>query len=630
MPLRPPGISRPIEPPLTDAEIADAAIITAKLLNGAVTKAKTVSSALQRAATFVVAADDSGAAGKAVADYVVPAGSTSAQTVINNAINALPAIGGKVTVIEGTYIVDGRILLPSNVHLELLKGATIKLKDSFNADLFGIITNADQTNGNTNIIVDGEGIIDGNKANQAAGSIYGVQFVKLTSSRISGITIANCSYRGFGMYTSDYNEISQVISQNNGGYGIFLYDNSKYNHVVANITKGNTWSGIVLESSCSYNTVHGNISYYNASAAGSQGIYLLNSSNYNVVSDNVVDYTLAGSGIYIYNSSYNVVVGNSCTRNNRYGLLLESVSQTVVTGNTCYQNGYSGIRTSSFTENAIVGNVLRSNNDKGLEISGTKNVVAGNLVLNSYYHGITLTTSTLNTVANNIVQGSGYAGINLETSSNNSINGNICLENGKYWNNFYDQIKLYTNSDYNNIQGNTCRQGALANKPRYGIYIETADCDGNIVENNDLYSAGASGPLSDLGTNTRIRNNCGYSTDSLKKSALSVAIGLSGVYGAATAIQGPSRLIRSAKLRINIGGTFGAETVTVKVECAWDDGTTTYVEKSYTAVGSEWLSDADWFTLWKDTTGCNKINVYAKTTAGSTSVTCSVDVAAAT
>jgi hypothetical protein len=65
-------------------------------------------------------------------------------------------------------------------------------------------------------------------------------------------------------------------------------------------------------------------------------------------------------------------------------------------------------------------------------------------------------------------------------------------------------------SDYNNIQGNTCRAGALVKKPRYGINISTATCDGNLITNNDLYDDGfGTAPLNDAGTLTTISNNRG-------------------------------------------------------------------------------------------------------------------------
>jgi len=56
-------------------------------------------------------------------------------------------------------------------------------------------------------------------------------------------------------------------------------------------------------------------------------------------------------------------------------------------------------------------------------------------------------------------------------------------------------------NDYNNILINTVRIGA-GNTHRYGIRINAATCDDNLVRNNDLYNAGGTANLSDAGTNT--------------------------------------------------------------------------------------------------------------------------------
>jgi len=93
-------------------------------------------------------------------------------------------------------------------------------------------------------------------------------------------------------------------------------------------------------------------------------------------------------------------------------------------------------------------------------------------------------------------------GIFLASSSNNTIIGNTLTENSQSANNAYDDIYLES-SDYNNIQTNTCRAGDLTNKPRYGINISNAACDGNLVTNNDIYNDGfGTGSFNDAGTGT--------------------------------------------------------------------------------------------------------------------------------
>jgi parallel beta-helix repeat protein len=426
MPLRLPGISRPITPPIDGEELgahADthAAAGSDPLLPDAigaiaVPAGSTHGDLLYRSATgwtrlaagvagkylktagagadpiwdavisvtpvtLVVAAADSKNPSRA--DYQVPAGSTSAQTVINQAVNALPAVGGKVTVIEGTYIVDGSIVLPSNVHLEILKGATIKLKNGFNADI-DIITNADKTNGNSNIVITGGGTIDGNKANNTAGNICGIFFGLVTKCQISGIVVKDCRT-----------------------YGICLSTNIKWCFITDNLVEGNLQDGILF--------------YWSGNES-------------NIIAGNIC--RLNGSGIRLYvEAKDNIVARNICEGNTYYGVALHGFYADMI-------------------ENFVTGNIIRRNGDHGIYIVR------------------------------------GYR---------NNITNNICVENSQTTSNTSDNIHHYS-GDYNNIQGNICRQGALTNRPRYGIRISFGT--GNLVTNNDCYDGGLTNGISDAGTAT--------------------------------------------------------------------------------------------------------------------------------
>jgi len=118
----------------------------------------------------------------------------------------------------------------------------------------------------------------------------------------------------------------------------------------------------------------------------------------------------------------------------------------------------------------------------------------------------------------------------------------------------------------------------------------------------------------------------GYDTSNFKVTGLSVPIGVSGAYGSAVKITSLSGVITLPKVKLNVGGTFGTnETVTVKVEAVYRDGSTAYVEKSATATGSLWLTDDDVLVLITQGKNIVKLNVYAKTNLASTSVTVTVD-----
>lgn len=66
----------------------------------------------------------------------------------------------------------------------------------------------------------------------------------------------------------------------------------------------------------------------------------------------------------------------------------------------------------------------------------------------------------------------------------------------------YDGISIDSDSNRNNVQGNTVR-GKLGTKQlRYGIRVNNANCDDNLITNNDLKNAGATANFSDAGTGT--------------------------------------------------------------------------------------------------------------------------------
>jgi Right handed beta helix region len=67
--------------------------------------------------SVIVAASDAGPTMRANADFVVPAGSITAQTTINNAFAALPATGGTVTLSEGNYNISNSIATTANSSL---------------------------------------------------------------------------------------------------------------------------------------------------------------------------------------------------------------------------------------------------------------------------------------------------------------------------------------------------------------------------------------------------------------------------------------------------------------------------------------------------------------------------------
>ena len=162
----------------------------------------------------------------------------------------------------------------------------------------------------------------------------------------------------------------------------------------------------------------------------------------------------------------------------------------------------SGVHLLNSDFNQIVNNTCQGNGVGIRFITSTNNIVSGNTCQGNIDAGIYFYTSTNNTISGNTCQGNDFTGIFLDTSANNIVSDNTLTENSQDTTNDSDDIYLGA-SDYNNIQGNTCRAGALVNKPRYGINIDDAASDGNLVINNDIYNdAFGTSSLNDSGTGT--------------------------------------------------------------------------------------------------------------------------------
>lgn len=368
---------------------------------------------------------------------------------IQAALDALPATGGEVVLLDGTYNIEVSLVLDSYQTLRGCGRNTILTTTTADLD---IIT-ATGGSGTEKIgILIADLCVDGN----AGGAIndIGIFWTYVDYSKIINTWILGTAggEDGIKLLTCDFNTILGNTCQGNGLQGIFLHD-SDNNVISGNTCQGNIDDGIYLYLSDN-NTITGN------NCQGNDDAIDMVSSNNNTVSDN----TFQGSyyyGIHLDGSINNTIVGNTCQGNNSRGIFLDDASNSnTVSGNTSQGNGKDGIYIIASNSNTISGNTCQGNKDHGIYIR--------------------------------------------DNSDNNTVVGNTCLENSQGTTNTCDDIYL-TNSDYNNIQANTCRAGALAKKPRYGINISDATCDGNRAIDNDLHDDGfGTAPFNDAGTGTRL------------------------------------------------------------------------------------------------------------------------------
>lgn len=294
-------------------------------------------------------------------------------SAIQAAIDDLPVAGGVVFVSSGTWE-GGTITVPSDVTLDIR--GKIRLADSTDANL---IENSDQIGGNTNITIMGDGVLDGNKANNGATS-HGIHLKQCTNSRITGITVQDFNDIGIRVDgASDYDArclVRRCSVSGSGSFGISV--------VFASIT-----------------SVIGNLSTGN----GSHGIH--------IAADDVT------------------VMGNLCQSNTGSGILTGSFVGVALIGNVCKSNTSDGIRVAQ-GETSVIGNLCWANLS-GIRVTQNKHTVVGNNCNGNNRHGIWINGASFCTVEGNIVTDNSeetdntYDGIFLDGDSNeNSIIGNTC------------------------------------------------------------------------------------------------------------------------------------------------------------------------------------------------------------
>lgn len=235
---------------------------------------------------------------------------------INAAIQALPAAGGEIKILDGTYNLASKIIVDKNNVLISGCGFSTVLSKGWSATVYeGIIT----------LSAASKCCIE--KLRFSGGSDNFISAIYLgaacdeniiSNNNITGLT------SGVTILSSSNNIISNNIISGCLQYGVQIKSSSE--NVVSDNRVKNCSRGIDIDSS-QYIVVTGNSCY-----ARDYGIHT-NASDWNVVSGNIC--RGATTGIELSNFSYGAVSGNNCS-NNDIGIRLSFNSHVnTVSGNTC-------------------------------------------------------------------------------------------------------------------------------------------------------------------------------------------------------------------------------------------------------------------------------------------------------
>jgi parallel beta-helix repeat protein len=307
---------------------------------------------------ITVAANDTPAAQKASADYI--ADGTSDEDEINTALTA--TAGGKVVLLEGTFVVDGTILIPNNTTLEGQGfGTVIELADIDTTD--NVIENSDTTTGTGVVIRDLR--INGRKDLNTAGTQYGIYLNGMgdfiagrSGALITGLRVENMRNTGIYLNASQYNIINENSVSENSAYGIYI--NGSRNIVSDNVIRSNTFYGV----------------YYN-------------SSRYGTISSNIITANASGGVLFASDSSANNVTGNNIYGNGganfTEGINISASDDISIVGNTfidvaCATNCYAiNITNSTSDRTYIADNVFGTSPAQTINDLGTGTILANQI-----------------------------------------------------------------------------------------------------------------------------------------------------------------------------------------------------------------------------------------------------------
>ena len=230
----------------------------------------------RRSATIIVAASDSLDKGRA--DYVCDG--VADQVEIITAIDNLPAGGGKVVLLEGTYKINDTIgINKANVTIEG-QGKNTKIKETGNVSPMIQAVGRDYT------------IIKMIALESIGEDVTGISFTNQNHCKIENVwseTTAECFYlyncnyctitlsegnnatKGIQLWSCKYCILSMNYVKNNID-GIDIRGDSDNNIIESNICMNNEDTGILIaEATCNKNLVHGNICIGNGTDINNQG-----------------------------------------------------------------------------------------------------------------------------------------------------------------------------------------------------------------------------------------------------------------------------------------------------------------------------------------------------------------------
>lgn len=521
--------------------------------------------------TKIVAANDS--PNKEAADYVVSAADETAgnaDAAINAALAALPAGGGTVYLMEGTYTIDTTIALTTGDILEGAgHGTIIKLKNGINANINAVSVSG--LSPNQYRVAVRNMLLEGNKANNTSGAQYGINTIYVANNENDGL------------------EVDKVTIQNFRSNGILFDSFSRNSRVTDCVITGNSSNGIYINGSTNNINISGNTFKSNT-----------------------------GSAVDV-RGARNMVIGNYFESNTGGGITTLNASNIVVSSNTFVSNGASGVDLWG-SYGTVSGNTIKSAGSYGIRLFQSDGAaVTSNDIESSTQHGIYISSSTRNTISDNNIKSSLFDGISLtQFSDNNNINDNYIYNSGGTGS--YNGIALESTfgSDNNTISGNRIIDTAGTG---YAISIFGSVNDNTLLSGNSYSGTGASS-IFDSGTNTAYNSQSTGGGDLVVKSSANMAVGTTTASASLTLQGGFKAISMSAPATPTVTrfGTAGTTTYTYAITATDGVGETLLSTAASTTTGNATLSASNYNRVsWTKISSAVSYKIYRTASGGTPS-----------
>jgi len=412
-----------------------------------------------RTATLFVAANNALDRSRAQCDYLCDGVADDVQ--INQALNALPAGGGRVMLSEGTFNIVNPITIPrSNIILRGQGRSTFINGDGLATGEHGIVISGVANCTIKKLAIqtqDGGGkvchcIFIGNWADS-----FEIEYVTIVDSDSDGIHIGGTDITDGGSihncHINDADGYGIMVSMNNGNQMLRL-------HVFDNFILSAGNAGIALWSGAGV----GNTAYCN-------------------ISGNVV-YANGNEGIIVWDSGCTVISGNIVVENTQWGIRVRESAYVNLSNNVCYLNGADGILFEDSTECLAEGNVCiwsTAATSDGIQVEGINNSIIGNHCWGNGRHGINiLAGGSQANLTGNFCFENDYHGINV-AAAEVKVSGNYCHHNSQDTAGTYHGINLTGAAHRCQVNDNFCNDDGAAQED--GIHLEDGAIDCQIVGN---------------------------------------------------------------------------------------------------------------------------------------------------